>query len=89
MKPTDQKSIRLVLDGKVTITWRSETLRDGVPEAAHGTVEGEHNTYEVSYSPSGRVCGCLAALNRKTCSHSTALELAVLREADERLSDVE
>lgn len=87
LKPTDQKAIRLVLDGKVSVTWRSESLRDGVPEAAHGKVEGDHNTYEVSYSPAGRVCGCLAAMNGRDCSHGLALELAVLREADAQLSD--
>lgn len=87
MKPTERKAISLVVEGKVQITWRSETLRDGVPEAAQGIVEGKHGTYQVSYSPAGRVCGCLAALNGRDCSHGIALELLVLREADERLSD--
>lgn len=86
MKPTDEKAIRLVRDGKVTITWRSDELIAGVPIAAAGTVEGDHSTYKVSYSPAGRVCGCLAAMNGRDCSHGLSLELAVLREADE-LSD--
>ena len=82
MKPTDKKAIGLVVEDKVTVTWRSETLRDGVPEAAYGTVEGKHGLYAVSYSPAGRVCGCLAAANGRDCSHGKALELLVLAEVE-------
>lgn len=86
MKPLDEKTIRLVMEDKVSIRWRSPTLNDGVPDAAQGVVEGDHGVYKVSYSPSGRVCECPASVD---CSHSRALELAVLREADERLSNAQ
>lgn len=77
MRPRDEKAIRLVLDGRVTITWRND-------EAASGIVDGDTDTYRVSYSPAGRICTCPAGQYRD-CSHSLALELAVMKEADELL----
>lgn len=85
MKPSDKKAIRLVREGRVVIRWRSPSETNGVPDAAQGVVQGDHGVYKVSYSPKGRVCECPATVD---CSHAKALELSVLREADERLSDI-
>lgn len=73
MKPVDAKALRLVLDDRVSITWSSEG-------AATGLVDGFTDTYQVSYSPAGRVCTCPAGVHHRKCSHVTALELAVLAE---------
>lgn len=86
MRPTERKAVDLVVAGKVSVTWKSETLRDGVPEAAQGFVEGKHGTYPVSYSPAGRICGCLASMNGRDCSHGIALELSILWEANGGIS---
>jgi hypothetical protein len=76
MRHLDEKAIRLVESEKVVITWRHGT------EAATGTVDGETDTYQVAYSPEGRVCTCVAATHHRVCSHVVALELAVLWEAE-------
>lgn len=76
MNTTEEKAIRLVEGGRVVITWRHGLI------AATGTVDGETDTYQVAYSPEGRVCTCTAAAHHKVCSHGIALELAVLWEAE-------
>ncbi len=70
MSPIEEKAIRMVEDGKVTITWTG----DG---AAAGTVDGHTDTYQVSFSPAGRICTCEAGRHHRVCSHAIALELAV------------
>lgn len=70
MKLVEEKAVKLVLERKVTITWQSG-------DAAQGTVDGHHGTYQVSYSPAGRICTCPAGANHRVCSHGLALELAV------------
>ncbi len=70
MTPIDAKAIRMVESGRVTITWTG----DG---AAAGTVDGNTDTYQVQFSPAGRVCTCEAGRHHRVCSHAIALELAV------------
>lgn len=74
MKPRDAKAVRMVTEGRVVVAWVSD---DGI--AAQGTVDGDHDTYRVSYSPEGRVCTCPAGSNYRDCSHAVALELEVMR----------
>lgn len=69
MSYIEEKALRLVADGRVTIKWRS-----GDYAAGHGTVDGDHDTYHCSFSPEGRVCTCPSV---RDCSHALALELAV------------
>lgn len=79
MKYIDAKAIRLCLEERVTVTWTND---DGT--AASGIVDGETDTYRASFDPSGRSCTCEAARHHQICSHSIALELQVLREAEAR-----
>lgn len=72
VKFVDQKAVRIVTERRVTVLWASP---DGV--AAQGTVDGDTDTYSVSYSPEGRVCTCPAGRNHRDCSHGIALELEV------------
>ncbi len=76
MKHIDEKAIRMVEDGKVTITWKwyDEPFKVG---AAAGVVDGETGTYQVSFSPAGRICTCEAGRHHQVCSHAIALEYAV------------
>lgn len=67
MRPIEEKAVRLVRDGRVTVKWTNG-------EAGHGVVDGDHDTYHCSYSPEGRVCTCPSV---RDCSHALALELAV------------
>lgn len=75
MKTIEEKAMRLVLEGRVSVVWASD---DGA--AGQGIVDGDTSTYQVSYSPEGRVCTCPAGANHRNCSHGIALELAVLDE---------
>ncbi len=77
MKHIDEKAIRMVEDGRVTVTWKwyGETI--GHVEAAAGTVDGDTDTYQVQFSPAGRICTCEAGQHHRVCSHAIALALAV------------
>lgn len=68
----EAKAVRLVADNRVRVRWIEAR---GL--AGDGTVEGDHGTYAVSFSPGGRVCTCPAGVNLARCSHSLALELRV------------
>ncbi len=70
MKHIDEKAIRMFEAGKVTVTWTGD-------EAAAGVVDGETGTYQVQFSPAGRVCTCEAGSHHQVCSHAIALEYAV------------
>ena len=70
MQSLDEKAIRMVENGKVTVTWTGD-------DAAAGVVDGETGTYQTQYSPAGRVCTCEAGQHHQVCSHAIALELAV------------
>lgn len=72
MKAIEEKAIRLIMEGRVTVTWSG----DG---AGQGLVDGDTDTYQVSYSPAGKVCTCPAGFNHRACSHAIALELEVER----------
>lgn len=73
MKPTEEKAIKLVKEGRCHVRWVNS---DGT--AASGRVDGDHDTYQVSFDPTGRICTCPAGANHRTCSHGLALELRVL-----------
>lgn len=75
MRHVDAKAVKLVTDSCVTVTWSNG-------DAASGIVDGYTDTYQVSYSPAGRICTCPAGINHRTCSHSIALELEVLRQSE-------
>ena len=75
MKSIEEKAMRMVLDGRVSVVWQSA---EG--EAAQGFVDGDTSTYRVSFSPEGRICTCPAGANHRNCSHGIALELAALQE---------
>lgn len=77
MRSYEEKAVRLVLEGRVTVTWINDDY-----SAASGTVDGETDTYRVSFSPAGRVCTCQAARHHKDCSHGVALELEVGRQLE-------
>lgn len=74
MKPIEQKAIRLVMEERVTLLHIAE---DGAYGA--GTVDGDLDTYQVSFSPAGRICTCPAGANHRPCSHGIALELEAAR----------
>lgn len=76
MKHIEEKAVRLCLENRVTVTWH-----DGITAGA-GIVDGETDTYQVQFSPGGRVCTCRAGQNHRQCSHSLALELQVQREVE-------
>ena len=70
MKTTEAKAIRLVVDDAVSVEWWND-------DAGAGKVKGDTATYDVSFSPAGRICNCPAGSNGRNCSHGIALELAV------------
>lgn len=74
MKPIEEKAIRLVMENRVTVRHIAEDSRSG-----SGTVDGDTDTYRVSFDPSGRICTCPAGANHRPCSHGLALELEVQR----------
>lgn len=65
------KAARLVAQGRVTITFRSDDVLAGV-------VRGDSGTYACSIDPLGVRCACEFGQNRPGLrhSHSDALELA-------------
>ena len=71
----EEKAVRLVFEGRVTVTWET----DG---AASGIVDGDTGTYRCSFDPSGKQCTCPAGSNHRRCSHAIALELEVRRRAE-------
>jgi hypothetical protein len=75
-----EKALRLVKERRVHIRWIEPR---GI--AAAGTVDGDNDTYLVSFSPAGRICTCPAGANHRDCSHALALELRVLASYDEEL----
>jgi hypothetical protein len=72
LSEVEAKAVRLVAEGKVSVQWVERRGR-----AAHGIVEGDHDKYQTSFSPAGRICVCPAGANHQTCSHALALELKV------------
>jgi hypothetical protein len=68
----EEKAVRFVTEKRVQVAWI-----DSRGVAASGTVEGDHGTYSVAYSPAGRICTCPAGVNGRRCSHAIALELRV------------
>lgn len=74
MRAHEEKAIRLVMEGRVHARYVAE---DG--QSGSGTVDGDTDTYQVSFDPSGRICTCPAGSNHRTCSHAVALELEVAR----------
>ena len=73
----EQKALRLVAEHRVHVQWVSAELVEGLVIAAAGVVDGDTDTYLVSYSPAGKICTCPAAASHRTCSHGMALEVAV------------
>jgi hypothetical protein len=72
-----EKAVRLVADGRCHVGWVSkETNGEERPIAGAGIVDGDTDTYRVSYSPLGRICTCPAGRTHRDCSHGIALELA-------------
>jgi hypothetical protein len=80
LKPIEEKAVRLIAEGRVHVQW-TESQRI----AAAGVVDGETDTYQVSFSPAGRVCTCEAGQHHRTCSHALALELVVMAGTDLQL----
>lgn len=74
MRAVDAKAVRMVLEHRVTVVWEAP---DGL--SARGTVDGDHDTYQASFDPLGRICTCPAGSNHRGCSHAVALELEVAR----------
>ena len=72
LRDIEVKAIRPVVEGRVHVRW---VERRGL--AADGTVDGDTDTYGVSFSPGGRICTCPAGAHHRPCSHSLALELKV------------
>jgi hypothetical protein len=72
LSEVETKAIRLVTENRVHVAWVERRGR-----AAHGTVDGDTDTYSVSFSPAGRICTCPAGSNHQSCSHGIALELKV------------
>lgn len=75
MRDIEAKAMRLVMDRRVHIQWRGD-------DAASGIVDGDTDTYQVSYSPANYVCTCPAGQHYRKCSHSLALELAMAAERE-------
>ncbi len=73
MRTIEEKAVRLVVDGRVVVRWCNDDAT-----AAMGTVDGDTDTYQVSFSPAGRVCTCPAGAHHRPCSHTVALQLAVV-----------
>lgn len=74
MRPLEEKAIRLVMEGRVTLRWHNEDY-----SAGSGLVDGDTDTYQASFDPSGRMCTCLAGSNHRDCSHAVAMELEAQR----------
>lgn len=74
MKPIESKAIRIVLEGRAHIQWHNDDYT-----AASGLVDGDTDTYQVSFSPEGRICTCPAGANHRDCSHGIALTLEAKR----------
>lgn len=86
LSAVEEKAVTLVLEGRVTITWRTGSWLTG-DLAGSGVVDGTTATYQASFSPAGRICTCPAGQNHRVCSHALALELAVTAEEDSELSN--
>jgi hypothetical protein len=72
----------MVAEHRVHVGWVSkETNGTERPIAADGIVDGDTDTYRVSFSPFGRVCTCPAGRTHRGCSHGIALELQVAADA--------
>ena len=70
MTPQELKAIRIVLNGKVRVSYRNA-------DVLAGDVEGDHGTYRVSIDPDGPHCDCVYGREHGgRHSHTIALELA-------------
>lgn len=75
----EAKALRLVTDGRVHVRWvESQGM------AAVGMVDGDHDSYQVAFSPEGGVCTCPAGVNHRRCSHILALELRAVADTNLR-----
>ena len=74
MTPQELKAIRLVLEGNVRISYRTD-------DVLAGDVEGDTGTYRVTIDPDGPHCDCRFGVEHGgRHSHTIALELAVAHE---------
>lgn len=73
----EQKAIRLVMERRVYLRHIADDR-----QSASGTVDGDTDTYQASFDPSGRICTCPAGANHRRCSHGLALELEAARIVD-------
>ena len=70
MTPQELKAIRLVLEGKVRVAYRSA-------DVLAGDVEGDTGSYRCSVDPDGPHCDCMFGREHGgRHSHTIALELA-------------
>ena len=77
-KPVDRKALRLVRSGKVRLVERTG-------DVIVFEVEGDHQTYRVTWDPEGHHCPCAAHIVR--CSHNIACELLIaVAEAEQEKS---
>lgn len=81
---TRQKAVKLVQDGRVAVTYISphRVVVSGLVRGASGTV------YRVTVDPAGAWCECLWAQHHRgaLCSHSLALQLQQLVDADPEMA---
>lgn len=77
MKQIEEKALKLVMEGRVTVRHIAQDALSG-----SGLVDGDTDTYQVSFDPSGRICTCPAGSNHRPCSHGIALELEVSRQLE-------
>ena len=74
MTPQELKAIRIVLEDKVRIAYRTD-------DVLAGDVEGDHGWYRVVIDPDGSHCDCRFGVEHGgRHSHTIALELAVAHE---------
>ena len=77
MTPQDLKAIRLVLEGRVRVAYRSA-------DVLAGDVEGDTGQYRVSIDPDGHHCDCMYGVEHGgRHAHTIALWEAARREAYE------
>ena len=70
MTPQELKAIRIVLEDKVRIAYRTD-------DVLAGDVEGDHGWYRVTIDPDGPHCDCLYGREHGgRHSHTIALKLA-------------
>lgn len=81
MKTTEEKAVRLVVEGRVRIE-SYQLGEDGRITEAHGFVRGDSGSWLVQITPEWASCNCpfgIARQNAAGHSHDRALELEVYR----------